>query len=132
MISLGDMPIRTPTPTLGYPPLPAEVDDHFIHSTHMERQPHGVISNITGFNVNVRVYRTLDSLVALENSYAVDMIYDVEKYKRVLRDSMQRVKQVTEHAPAELLVWPATESRSPSLSYSITDEADPGFLHLRG
>lgn len=128
MLSLGDTPIRTPTPTQGYPPLPIEVDDQYIHSTHIERQPHGVGSIITGFNLNARIYRTVDSLVALENAYAIDQVLDLERYKRVLRDSIQRVKQVTEGTSNNHFVWHA---RSPSLGYDVKEETEAGLLHPR-
>ena len=131
MVSLGDTPIRTPTSTQGYPPLPVEVDDQYIHSTHIERQPQGVSSMLTGFNVNVCIYRTVDSLVAVENSYAIEQHLDLELYKRVLRDSIARVKQVTESGPRELLVWPTSDPRSPGLDFSLKEETEAGLLHPR-
>jgi len=108
------MPIQPPTPVQGYPPLPMEVDDKYIHGTHFERQPHDVVSKMAGFNANARIYLTHNPLVAMESSYAIDSVFDREKQKRVLMDCYTRVKHALDDAPAPLLVWPTYSSRSPS------------------
>lgn len=125
---MGELPIRPPTATQGYPPLPAEVDDQCLHATHIEHQPHGIVSKMTAFNANARIYRTLDPLVALEASYGVDQHFDVDKNKRVLRDAINRLKHVVDTLPDELLVWPSITSRSPSMVSLIKNEHDPGPL----
>jgi len=118
---LGDMPIQPPTPVQGYPPLPMEVDDRYIHGTHFERQPHDVVSKMAGFNANARIYLTHNPLVAMESSYAIDSIFDREKQKRVLMDCYSRVKHALDDTPAPLLVWPIYTSRSPSSTSAKTE-----------
>ena len=113
---LGGLPIRPPTPTQGYPPLPLEVDDKYIHATHFERQPHEILSKMAGFNANVRVYLTHNPLVAMESAYGVDLNFDWEKQKKVLMQCYERVKHVLDDIPEPLLLWPGFDSRSPSLA----------------
>lgn len=123
---LGELPIRPPTPTQGYPPLPLEVDDRYIHATHFERQPHDTLSKMTGFNANVRVYLTHNPLVAMESAYGVDFHFDSMKQKKVLMECYERVKHVLDDLPEPLLVWPSYNSRSPSLvSNSGSDRSGP-------
>lgn len=112
---VGELPIRPSTPTQGYPPLPLEVDDEYIHATHFERQPHDTLSKMAGFNANVRVYLTHNSFVAMEASYGVDANFDWTRQKKVLMDCYERVKHVLDDVPEPLLVFPNYNSRSPSL-----------------
>lgn len=111
---LGELPILPPTPTYGYPPLPLEVDDRYIHATHFERQPHDILSKMAGFNANVRVYLTHNPLVAMESAYGIDSHFDWEKQKKVLMDCYERVKHVLDDVPEPLLVFPSFHGRSPS------------------
>ncbi|KAI9048587.1 hypothetical protein LZ554_007420 [Drepanopeziza brunnea f. sp. 'monogermtubi'] len=50
---------RPPTSNCPYPPFPLEVDDEYIHASHIEPQPAGKLSKLVGFKINVRIYQTV-------------------------------------------------------------------------
>jgi hypothetical protein len=97
--------------------MPMEVDDRFIHQNHYERQPQDIVSRLAGFNANIQIYLTHNPLVAMEAAYGIDMVFDWERQKRVLKQCHEKVKHILDDAPEQLLVWPSP-SRSPSTTSS--------------
>lgn len=95
------------TPTDRYPPLPVEVDDEYIFSTHVGIQPTGTVSRITGFNANVRVFNSYNSLLALETAFGSDGVLDWERQKKIIWECLQRAKNALKSVPAELVLSPA-------------------------
>ena len=65
------------------PPLPLEVDDEYIYQDHIVPQPLGLVSIITGFNLNVRMIRSYSSLTALESVFGIEGV-DWEEQKRLI------------------------------------------------
>ncbi|OXV11385.1 hypothetical protein Egran_00854 [Elaphomyces granulatus] len=111
------------TPTDRYPPLPVEVDDEYIFSTHVGMQPTGTVSLITGFNANVRVFNSYNSLLALETAFGSGGVFDWERQKKIIWECLQRAKNALNNVPAELeLSHPATNS---PYTYS-TDDTSSG------
>jgi hypothetical protein len=107
--SVCELIIPPPTPTEPYPPLPLEVDDQYIYVSHVDPQPAGVISEITGFNLNAKIYNTCTPLATMELAYGIDALFDVNRQKRLLEDCLTNVKRVLEEAPAELLLAPGSQ-----------------------
>ena len=102
--SFGELVIPPPTSTELYPPLPAEVDDFCIYPTHNEPQPLGLLPIITGFNANVRVFSSYNSLTTMEMAWGIDAVVDWERQKRVLHESLRRCKGSITSLPPELTV----------------------------
>jgi hypothetical protein len=97
------------------PPLPLEIDDAYIYQDHILPQPQGVVSIVTGFNLNVRIFRSYSSLSALESALGIEGV-DWEKQKQLIGRSLQSCKAATDYAPKELQV--SSLSTSPQQDYA--------------
>ncbi|PWY76275.1 putative Zn(II)2Cys6 transcription factor [Aspergillus heteromorphus CBS 117.55] len=105
----GDATVYLPpeTPTERYPPMPLEVDDEFIFSTHVDPQPPGRTSRLVAFNANVRVLNSYNSLSAWEAAFGRGQIFDWERQRSLLCECLQKAKAVLANVPSELtLRWP--------------------------
>lgn len=100
--NFGELVIPPPTHSEPYPPLPAEVDDFCIYPTHTEQQPSGLVPVISGFNANVRVYCSYNTLATMEMAWGIDAIVDWDRQKRVMHESLRRCKEAMSNLPAEL------------------------------
>ena len=97
------------TPTERYPPLPMEVDDEYIHTTHIDHQPPSTVSRLTGFNANVRVFNSYNSLSAWELAFGSGLVLDWERQKNLLWECLQNCKNALVTVPRELsLQWTLT------------------------
>jgi len=101
--------IPPPTPSEPYPPLPLEVDDQYIYVSHVEPQPADVVSELTGFNLNIQVYMTCTSLNTMELAYGIDEIFDWSRQKRVLENCLEAVNHALDNAPRELMLRPGSQ-----------------------
>lgn len=94
------------TPTERYPPLPMEIDDEFLFSTHAGPQPPSTVSRLAGFNANVRVFNSYNSLHAWELAFGSGLIFDYERQRSLLWECLQNCKNTLAHVPRELsLQW---------------------------
>ncbi|KAF7529562.1 hypothetical protein PCG10_007120 [Penicillium crustosum] len=100
----SDLKIHAPpeTPTDRYPPLPLEVDDEFLFSTHVEPQPSDRVSQLVGFNANVRVYSSYTNLLAWEIAFGSGQIFDWEHQRNCIWDCLKKAKSALIEVPAEL------------------------------
>ncbi|OAA59821.1 fungal transcriptional regulatory protein [Niveomyces insectorum RCEF 264] len=74
LVQIGAAPSESPLPLFDqgrsgghartWPDLPAEVDDAYITPDAVHPQPAGTVSLLTGFNTVVRIYATMDPVVA--------------------------------------------------------------------
>ncbi|KAF7174126.1 hypothetical protein CNMCM6106_008247 [Aspergillus hiratsukae] len=103
-VGSSDTPIYLPpeTPTERYPPLPLEVDDEFIFRTHVEPQPANRVSQLVGFNTNVRVYSSYNSLSAWEIAFGSGQIFDWGRQRALLFECLQNCKAALANVPPEL------------------------------
>ncbi|KAF7182393.1 hypothetical protein CNMCM7691_001873 [Aspergillus felis] len=103
-----DTPLYLPpeTPTDRYPPLPLEVDDEFIFRMHVEPQPANRVSQLVGFNANVRVYNSYNSLSAWEVAFGSGQIVDWERQRSLLFECLQNSKAALANVPPELSLHP--------------------------
>lgn len=97
-----------PTPNDPYPPFPVEVDDDYIYVDHVDAQPDGLVSKLTGFNLNLKVYISTTPLSTMELAYGIDEVFDWGRQKRALEECLKNCKQALEHAPRELLLLPGS------------------------
>lgn len=95
--------------------MPLELDDQYIYVDGVDPQPPGTVSCITAFNANVRVYLTLDPVIAIDCFYGMDQSYDWRKQLNVMDDCLEGVKRALNNMPEELSAWPRATSRSPSV-----------------
>ena len=122
-IPFGEIFVPPTTPSEPYPPLPVEVDDAFILPTHMLPQPPDLLSELVGFNANVRVYITCDELSTMDLCYGPDILYDWETQKRTIEGCLHAAKRALEDIPPELMLRPSKQSGksghdlTPTLSY---------------
>ncbi len=100
--TFGELFIPPPTPNNPYPPLPLELDDEYIFADRIEQQPTGKLSKLAGFNLNVRIYSTVTPLATMELAYGIDEVFDWNRQKRLLEDSLLNVKRVLDDIPSEL------------------------------
>jgi hypothetical protein len=82
------------------------VDDVYIFPNQIQPQQAGVVSLITGFNLNVRVYLSYSSLATAEMAFGVDEIFDWDRQQRIFEQSMQRCRAILENIPEVLKVQP--------------------------
>ena len=92
------------------PPLPLEVDDWYIYQDRIVSQPPGTVSIITGFVLNIRIYRSYSPLTTLESAFGIEGV-DWEKQKQLIGQSLYNCKAVTDGAPKELQVRSLTDSQ---------------------
>lgn len=97
-----------PTPTDPYPPFPLEVDDEYIYHDRVDPQPEGIVSKITGFNLNIRIYLATTPLSTMELAYGIDEVFDWVRQKRVLEECLRNCKHALDQAPRELLLLPGS------------------------
>jgi hypothetical protein len=89
------------------PQMPLEIDDDYIFANQITSQPPGVVSTLTGFNLNVNVFRAVHALSALEMAFGTDELYDWDRQKNVIRAALSQVKAATVNAPPELQLVPS-------------------------
>ena len=100
--SFTDFFIPPATPRSQYPPLPSEVDDVCIFSDRILQQPLGVVSLITGFNANVRVFLSYDALSTMDMTYGTDESVDWDKQKLLVQRCLAACRTALEGVPREL------------------------------
>ncbi|CAN9375377.1 unnamed protein product [Alternaria alternata] len=110
--SFGELMIPPATPTEPLPPLPREVDDVHIFPNEIQPQREGVVSMITGFNVNVRIYLSYSSLATAEMAFGIDEIFDWDRQQQIFAQSLQRCRQILESLPEVLKVQPKSSKDS--------------------
>jgi len=113
--SFGELTIAPATPTEPLPPLPVEVDDVHIFPHEIQPQQAGLVSLITGFNLNIRVYLSYSSLATAEMAFGVDEVFDWERQQRIFEQSLHRCRTILDSIPEVLKVQP-TSARDGSVA----------------
>lgn len=100
----SDIKVHVPpeTPTDRYPPLPLELDDEFLFPTHVEPQPSDRVSQLVGFNANVRVYSSYTTLLSWEIAFGGGRIFDWEHQRKSIWDCLNKAKSALLQVPLEL------------------------------
>jgi hypothetical protein len=114
----SDIKVHVPpeTPTDRYPPLPLEIDDEFLFSTHIEPQPSDRVSQLVGFNANVRVYSSYTALLSWEIAFGSGQIFDWEHQRNSLWDCLKKAKSALLDVPIELSLHHPKHTSPASLS----------------
>ncbi|KOS37715.1 hypothetical protein ACN38_g11477 [Penicillium nordicum] len=100
----SDIKVLAPpgTSTDRYPPLPLEIDDEFLFSTHVEPQSSDRVSQLVGFNANVRIFSSYTTLLAWEIAFGSGQIFDWEHQRNCIWDCLKKAKSALIEVPAEL------------------------------
>ncbi|KAJ5677645.1 uncharacterized protein N7477_003278 [Penicillium maclennaniae] len=103
----SDIKVQIPpeTPTDRYPPLPLEIDDEFLFSTHVSAQPADRVSQLVAFNANVRVYGSNNALLAWDIAFGSGQIFDWEHQRSCLWECLQKAKSALSNVPVELSLF---------------------------
>jgi len=103
-----------------YPPLPMEVDDRYIMQDQVLPQPQGTVSELLGFNANIRVYLSYNKLSIVEIADYANEMPTEQIRKRLLEQSLRSIKRAFENLPTDLtfsfgprMEKPHTESNYP-------------------
>ena len=67
----------------------------------------GVMSELTGSNLNAKVFQAFHQLAALEIAFDADIVYDRDRQRLVIRRALHNVKVATKDAPEESRLIPA-------------------------
>ncbi|CAJ2509380.1 Uu.00g144060.m01.CDS01 [Anthostomella pinea] len=125
--SINELPLSPPTTQEPYPDQPLEVDDGCIFSDQIHPQPEGVISLITGFNRNIRIYMTMNELIGVDMCYGMNF-FDWIAQKNILSNGLASAKQAADDMPAELQVKiEPGQTGATGLDHSGLQYYPPGF-----
>jgi hypothetical protein len=97
--SFGELNISPSTPTEPLPPLPLELDDACIYPNEIIPQQAGVVPELTGFNINARIYASYSTLSTAEMAFGSDELFDWDRQQCILDDCLRRCKQTLENIP---------------------------------
>ncbi|KAK2626211.1 hypothetical protein QTJ16_004473 [Diplocarpon rosae] len=131
--TFGELHIPPPTANNPYPPLPMEVDDEYIHAGSIDKQPEGTISKLVGFNINVKIFRTVTPLSTMELAYGINEVFDWNRQKNILEECLREVKRVLENIPRELQLQSGSEpGESGQSSLYVPPNFDMSGLRVNG
>ena len=108
--SFTEVFIPPSTQSSPYPPLPAEVDDFCICRDNIMPQPIGVISEIVGFNANVRIFQSYDQLNLIDITYGSNNSVDWARQRHLVEHCLISCKRALEGVPSELMLFPRTKT----------------------
>lgn len=128
-VSQWNLNIPPENPLDPYPPLPLEIDDRYLTPTVILPRPPGVVSELSGFNTNVRIFTTYNDLASLELVRELDDIVGWELQKKKLEEALQAVKDVIEGLRLELVVNPHDpHPQIPDQRYPSPGPSGPSFV----
>lgn len=132
--SVPDTLIPPQTLTRPHPPLPAEVDDHYIHQDAIQQQPKGVVSRMAGFNTKIRIYLAYDPWIAMDLAYGMHQSLDRGRQINVLMECLENVKKSFQAMPSQFVVWPGPPSNSSSgntPTFSMQEDFPGGYVDFK-
>jgi hypothetical protein len=125
-ISTG-MPAPLASAQEPYPPLPAEVDDHYIYPDQIGSQPPGVVSLMAAFNLNVRIFLSYEALTRFDSSYGANSDFDWDYQKNSVAQSLSSCKALLTDIPRELKLDPRSQPvTSPDFQMLFPGFGNPG------
>ena len=115
-----------------YPPLPLPVDDQYLTPQQVFPQPPGTVSELVGFNINCRIFSSYDQISTNELIHGVDEVFDWQRQKSELEESLQNVKRIMEDLPTELQLNPRSNAANPSVHQYPSPNHLPGPPRYNG
>ena len=67
-------------------------------------QPPGAVSELVGFNANVRIFRSYEALSVIDMTYGIDNCIDWETQRLLVSQALANCKHTTDSLPVELLL----------------------------
>jgi hypothetical protein len=129
--SFSELNIASSTPSDPLPPLPVEVDDVHIFPNLIQPQQTGVVSLMTGFNLNVRIFLSYSSLATAEMAFGVDEVFDWDRQQRIFEQSLHRCRAVLDSIPDVLKVHGKPEYDAISQPKQPYYPPMPEYLEMR-
>ncbi|KAG8529471.1 uncharacterized protein KY384_006108 [Bacidia gigantensis] len=83
-----------------YPPLPTEIDDAYLTTTHIIQPSDDHMSELVGFNINTRIFSSFESVARMELNYGVDEMIDWKRQSEDLKQSLDNVKRLVDSLPS--------------------------------
>ncbi|KAL8695204.1 MAG: hypothetical protein Q9218_000242 [Villophora microphyllina] len=118
-----ELNIPPPTASEPYPDLPLEIDDHYITNQGAHPMPPGEISELTGFNATMKMYKTCADIVATDLAFGPNELFDWERQKVALDKALGTVQGVLGGVPSEFLF---TRTSSPKAQVQNHRYPPPG------
>lgn len=120
------------------PPMPLEVDDKYIMPGQILGQPHDELSEIIGFNYNIKIYRAFYAMTALEMAFGSDVLFDWDRQRTSIRNAIRDVKAITKDVPPDLRLerrqdlgdWPPRQDDISEYSHLFSGRRDPSADQL--
>ena len=97
-----------------YPPFPLEVDDAYLSPSGALPQPTGHVSELVGFNANLCMYLSYHQISHEEEDYGADGVFDWDRQKRELGQSLANLKRFIEELPPQLQFNSKEHEQDPS------------------
>lgn len=107
-----ELSIPPPTSSEPYPDLPIEIDDNYITPQAVHPMPQGEISTLVGFNANMKVYKAITDVSAMDLAYGPNELFDWDHQKLTLQRSLDSLNGILGSVPSEFLF---TRSSSPRI-----------------
>ena len=126
-MSFRELILPPPTSSEPYPPLPLDLDDEHILPSHTNPQRAGLLSEIVGFNFNVRVSLSYMSYSAFEAAYGMDVVQDWEHQSKMLSQCLRQVKSSLDALPPELSLQPGSEPAEPKVEHQYLPVGGGGY-----
>ena len=113
---LGTMPselcIPPPTKAEQWPSKPSQVDDDQILEDEIKEQPPAILSELVGFDINIRIFDAYPKVSCRELLHGVDVLVDWHSQKREIIDSLNHVKKLVDRLPAPFRLSPKGQASS--------------------
>ena len=131
---LGSFPfaldIAPATKTYPHPPLSLEVDDQFLNARQAYPQPQDMMPQLACFNINAQMASSYESISTGELINGIDEVFNWERQKAELEESLQKVKELLERLPPQLQLTSGLPPSSPSAPQdSSLDTQKPPTQH---
>ncbi|KAL8950094.1 MAG: hypothetical protein Q9222_003858, partial [Ikaeria aurantiellina] len=101
-VSARELSIPPPTASEPYPELPMEIDDAYITHQGTHPMPDGEVPRLAGFNANMKIYQACTGISAMDLAYDNNELFDWNRQKLTLRQSLSSVGEVLSNVPSEL------------------------------
>lgn len=85
-----------------YPPMALEVDDRYIFADRVDPQPRDVLSELVGFNANIRVFRSCERLEQLDLVLGIGRAEPWESQAQTIQSVLHLCKTAVDGNPPEL------------------------------
>ncbi|KAL8701590.1 MAG: hypothetical protein Q9201_004834 [Fulgogasparrea decipioides] len=113
-VSARELSIPPPSASEPYPDLPLEIDDAYITHHDAHPMPQGEISELVGFNANMRVYKAVTDVSAMDLAYGPNNLFDWDRQKLTLQNALDSLNGILGAVPSEFLFGRSSSPKAPA------------------